>query len=814
MRIGSGTGSAGIRRLGVSCTAGALLMVAGNLTAQERLAIEEITVTARKVEESLQEVPIAVSPFTAKKIQELNLRSTDDLALFTPGLSFTSAFGRQPGSDRPAVRGISTIQNGVGNSSAMAYFIDGVYLGGSPQSTELFNLERVEVLKGPQAAQFGRGTYLGAINYVTKRPGEELGGELEVSAGEDGYVQGLASFSGPISDTVGFYVGVGFDTFDGQYTNQRDGGDLGGEESTSITGKLHFNPSDTLEIIAKLGYQETDDDHFAVYLQPRELNNCCFRGDPGSGIAPRAREYYVGEAVADENNIELFTDLLDRAGGAGAELERFIAALTINWEFLPDITLTSLTGYVDDEIQTGFDVSYAAYEPFPFPTFLNGAFNQFDRDEQSDFSQELRVTSNAVQNIRLTLGGYLYDGDTEELESLGVTTAGDVVQNPFVSSNTLEEIENWAVFGGADWDINEQITVGLELRYAEDEITVFETALDGSGPVVGGSGCTKQTCNDTFDSFTPRITAVYRIRDGINIYGNIAKGTKPGDFNSQVPTDVNGNPDESLRAVDEEEAWNYELGLKSELWEGRANMNIAGYFLDVTDQQLTQVIELQGGLTTSILQNVGETEVWGIELDATVLVTENLTAGLTYAWTDAEITKRISTDEADLQGLTDVTDLDQLAALGDVSGRDVPRVPENQFSLFARYEQPFGGGGDDNRWFISADWAYEDSKWAQEHNLIETGDRNIVGLQAGVIWGNWEFKVWGKNIFDDDTPVDILRYIDRRSGTLPSCNSVLGAAPGPAIPACAGQSTSPRGFGLTLPRQSQWGATLNFRFGG
>jgi hypothetical protein len=176
---------------------------------------------------------------------------------------------------------------------------------------------------------------------------------------------------------------------------------------------------------------------------------------------------------------------------------------------------------------------------------------------------------------------------------------------------------------------------------------------------------------------------------------------------------------------------------------------------------------------------------------------------LTYAWTDSEIKERISTDEADLQG-SDGSFAD-IQALGNVSGKTSPRVPENQFSLFARYQRPMGADGS---WYVTGNWAYEESKFSQEHNLMETGDRNIVGLRAGIIMGQWEFSVWGKNIFDDDTPVDALRYIDRRSGTLPSCTTF------PSAVACGGSSTSPRSFAMTLPRQDQWGATVRYRFGG
>ncbi|MDJ0928909.1 MAG: TonB-dependent receptor [Gammaproteobacteria bacterium] len=762
--------------------------------------LEEIVVTARRLEESLRDVPIAVSPFTAESIQNLNLRNIDDIARFTPGLSFNSAFGRQGGSDRPTIRGISTIQNGVGNASAAAYFVDGIYLGGSPQSTELFNVQRVEILKGPQAAQFGRGTYIGAINYVTRGRSEEFEGDVRASAGQDGYGAVSGWVGGRISDTVGYYVSGGYDTFDGQYVNNWDNNLVGGERTGSVTGKLFFEPSESFDLELKVGYQHQRDKHFPIYLQPRGLNTCCFRGAAGSGIAPRAREYYEGDAVEDWNQIALRTDLIALAGPPGVTNDRTLASLRLNWEIVQDITLSSITGYIKDEIETGFDASYAAYEPFVFPTFLNGAFIQYDKDDQTDISQELRVTFNNIENLRITLGGYYYEGEVEEISDLFVTFAGVVTPiNPFVGEESLqtEEIENLAIFGGIDWSIGDNITLGFEARYAEDEITVFDRTRTGTG------FCTKETCNETFESFTPRFTAVFNATEDTNIYANIAKGTKPGGFNNNIPSD---RPD--LRTVDEETAWNYEVGVKSALFDNRAQLNVAGYFLDVEDQQLTTVIELAGGSTTSVLQNVGKTEVYGLEFDTTFLLTDDLTAAITYGWTQSEITERISRDEADLNGWGGFPS--DLAQFGDVSGRRSPRAPEHQFSVNGRYEKPFSTDG---RWWFAADWTYESSRYSQEHNKIETGSRDVLGLQAGIGWGNWELTVWGRNVLDNTTPIDILRYIDRRSGSLPSCNSVYGGPPFPTLPQCSGQSTSPRGFALTAPRGSYWGATIAFRFG-
>lgn len=759
-------------------------------------AVEEIVVTARKVEENIQEIPVAVSAFTATSIEEMNLRSIDDIAKFTPSFSFTSAFGRQPGSDRPAMRGITTIQNGIGNASAVAYFIDGVYLGASPQSTELYNLERVEIIKGPQAAQFGRGTYAGAINFITRKPSmDRIEGGVSATGAEHDTWETSAWASGPIiTDQLAFYVAAGYDTYGGEFDNQRTGDEVGGTESQSATARLLWTPLDGLEVSLRGGVQTTEDDHFAIYLQPRTFNNCFFR----TPDAPRSREYYCGEAVTDENGLNLVTDLLDQAAMSGVELRRRLANLTVEYEY-GGYTFSSVTGFIRDSIQTGFDVSYAGYDPIPIGPSL-GSFWQLDRDENEVFSQEVRMTSAQDLPLRGTIGLYYLDQTNKEIANRKVLPSGlPALQT--VANLTNQDVENMAVFGGLEWDAGERTTLGLEMRYAEDEIEVANRVNDGSGAVepCGPS----PSCSETYESLTPRVTARYRLTDEVNLYANVAKGTKPGTFNSTVPV-VDGVPDESFRDVKEEKVWSYEIGAKTEWLARRVIANVAIYRNDVTDQQFTRNIEGPGGVPQSVIDNVGKTEVWGFELDSTYSITDEWTAGLIYSWTDSEYERNISNDEADLRGGNGT--LEDLNTLGDTSGRQSPRIPENQFALFTRYETPVSWGSV----YLGADFTFEESKYAQEHNLIETGDRELLGARVGTTWGNWDFSVWGKNLTDDDTALDILRYIDRRYGTLTNC-----AALPPADPAtiCAGSSTSPRGFGVTLQPGRQVGATLSYRFG-
>ncbi|MDH5255271.1 MAG: TonB-dependent receptor plug domain-containing protein, partial [Gammaproteobacteria bacterium] len=383
----------------------ALILAAQTATVQDagsrdnRATPPEIIVTARRLPESIQRVPVSVTAFDTGAIDRLGATSLDELARFTPGFSFNSAAGRGPQSNRPMVRGLTTIRNGIGNSTVAATFVDGVYLGGSSQSMRLFDLERVEILRGPQSAQFGRATYAGAVNYVSRSPGAELAGGLELTAAEHDTARANGWLGGPLAgDWLRFLVSAGLDDYDGEYTNTRDGSTTGGEQSTDLSLKLEATPSPDLRVSLRLALQETDDDHFATWLQPRTANNCCFR----SADAPRAREYFVGRAWTSDT-VTLYTDALETAGGAGFELDRQLGTLNIAWDLPGDWTVSSLTGAVSDDLERGFDASYAAYDPVPPQP---GSFLQRDELSQGDFSQELRVTSRRDSAWRGTGGLY------------------------------------------------------------------------------------------------------------------------------------------------------------------------------------------------------------------------------------------------------------------------------------------------------------------------------------------------------------------------------------------------------------------------
>ena len=816
-------------RLSLLAALAAAVVIAPRPAVAQSGMLEEIVVTARKRDESVQDIPIAVSAFTAEDMRELGITSIDDIALFTPGFSFQSGFGRNSGIDRPAVRGQTTIVNGIAGVKAVSTFVDGVYVGGLVSSVDIANIERVEIIKGPQSAQYGRGTYAGAINYVTRQPTDEFAAEVSVGGGQHESYDVTAWASGPlVADRAYYRISAGYNAYGGEYVNTVTDDVIGDQETMNFAAKLFLTPSENFEATFAVGYQEVDDGHPPFALQGREHNNCCFRGPPSnstdiSGVTgPRAREYYIGEALRNLP-VALLTEELDSVGGAGNRLERVSMSLSMHYDLNNGWRLSSLTGNIDDEAESYVDGTYGGYDfgvawVNGYPPFLRprlgplfciqigfcGNFQRLLRYDQTDFSQELRLASPADRPLRATVGLYYYKGKqhesldskvyTKQSEALGFgLVAGTLAPN---STFDNDDVTNTAVFGGVEWDLNDQWAATLEARWATDDIKVriYDTRDINQ---------LNSEHSTEFDSFNPRFTLSYRPDDNTNLYLNISNGSKPGTFNSQVPTGADGQPDESFRAVDEEEAWNYELGYKGRLMDGRMVLNVAGYRTEVTDQQLTTVIETAAGSSVSLIDNVGETAINGLEVELQTLLTDQLTVNLGYAWTNAEITSYINSDQADLYGADG--SLHDLHRLGSAAGKQVPRIAEHAGSAVAIYEGETMASG--FSWFAVGSVTYEGSRFSQIHNLIETGAMTRVGLRVGIRRDSLELVAWAKNLFDDDAPLDILRYIDRRTGGLPAHASIPGYVAEQGNP-----SSTPRGFAISLPRGRQVGVTLTYGF--
>ena len=838
--------------LTVSLAGSAATVPAQTVSSDDTIVLEEVVVTARKREESLRDVPLTVTAVTADAIERLGIRDAYDVSLYTPAFSNVASFGRNS-VERPVIRGQANI---LGDPNA-SYFVDGVFLSGSTSNTETANLERIEVIKGPQAVLYGRATFAGAINFVTRKPSDVFEGKFSATLGQHDQRDIVAWVSGPVvDDRLAFYAAVSHLEYGGAYDNpldQRD--DLGAERTKAGTLKLRWTPGEDTEVTALVTGQQDDDGPLAMGLQGREFNNCQL---PGPTL-PRSRGYYCGTAQPiSKLTIQQRTDLFP---DPGIDRSRVRAALTARTVFGAGYEAVSVSGWSHEDYAIALDASYAGYDAFglldspalpppaagaagdPTRQFRNkGAFWRIQEERREDFSQELRLRSPADRAFRWTLGAYYFKQSDDLTRDDKATPDARIVPNGSAAL-FFRDLENEAVFGGLEYDLSERWTATAELRHARDTrrqagaqfattpVAPSRCAPGGDGILVSTSptsGCIVSsgvrtpvtTLEETFKSDKPRFTLRWKATDDLTLFANYAEGNKPGGFNQPAVLPLL----ESLgkgAAYDEEESVNIELGAKARLVDGRVFASLTLFDTKLTNQQLTQNIvgvNAAGSvIANSFIENVGKTDSRGVELEVTARLTDRLDISLGGSYVDAVIRSFLNQDQADLYSnrpssafsVVSVTNpggcgtlgasaaanaaaclvlrnLDN-AQFGDVSGKRVPRAPEYNGYAVLQYSMPLSDAVDLT---LGGDVVYEASKFSQVHNLIETGARTYVNARIGLEGRSWSVSLWGKNLGDDDTALDILRYIDSRN------------IPSPAT----------RGFAITLPRPRQLGVTATLKF--
>ncbi|MDJ0919535.1 MAG: TonB-dependent receptor [Henriciella sp.] len=751
-----------------------------------------ITVTARKSEENIQDIPISVSAITGDAINEQGILGISQLSDFIPGFQQQQAFGRD--GDRPVIRGTSNILISEGK---VGIFIDGIPFLGDSSSLDLSTLERVEVIKGPQSAVFGRGTLSGAINYVTRTPGDApIEGRISAEFGEHEHHQatGFANFR--VNDQLAFSLSGKFYDFGGDYDNEL-GGKLNERQTTTYSAAAFFDPTDDISIQARYIYSKDDDGHYAIALTDTADNNCFLD----------TRGYICGEVPVPDSYAINTDSILEP--GLYRETDR--GFLTVDWDVMGSgYSLTYQAGITDIYERTGTDSTFDENQAF----FIGGscvffitncdpnasAFNDTGAIRRTGFTNELRLSSPQDMPFRWRLGAFTSSDDRKglaeyiEFTEFGPDSLGDRV-----------EVDNVAFFGGAEYDVNDRLTIGGEIRYAEDDIMraeqqyVLSQYVDPSvtnalplpffnpaqpNQIVGGDSVREAS----FDSFTPRITVDYRVNEDLLVYGQFAEGNSPGGFNAT---------DAPQTTFDEETLTNFEVGAKTSKF-GFDRLNVSGFFNIYDNQVLTNTYTTAQGGTNSFSTNVGETEIFGLEIEFARYITDDLLVYGSYGYLDAEITEGADDDQAILLGGADcdgATGEDfagpaECVGLASIVGQTPPLVSDHQLALGARYDFKVGEAAPD--FYVGGDLTYRSSFYAQVHNEAETGDATQVNFRAGFDLGDINFQIWGKNIFEDDTPVGILRYVDFNAPDSPA--------------------GSTRAFGLTPPAARQIGATATFSF--
>lgn len=840
-----------------------------------RGGLEDIVVTARKTEESLQDAPVAVSVVSSDRIRTLGLVNLDDFAKQATGISFSQAFGRS--TDRPVIRGQSNVLAGVqaGVETGAAFFIDGIYYQGDIQGFDPESIERVEIIKGPQSALYGRNTYAGAINYITKNPSSEFSVSGRARAAEYDEYEIAGSVSGPIiGDMLGFRAGARYFTYGGQYRNQLTGKKVGDEESTSAYLTITANPTDDLKIRLRGYYQKDDDGPLAIFLQGAALNNCkpgfrspAFRAaSPFVPLAPATlgtstnnNQFFCGTIQPQPNNVRLNTDPLfinstlgTRDGTAfdGIENKQYQFSGIVDWDIAGSgFVLTSLTGYRRNTNLFGTDSDHSdafAYFAGTAATTLGTepAFANTNRDKQRDFSQEIRLASPVDRPIRALIGGFYYK---QKFQSVDITFQSGRAGLPLGTDlSNYSTIEDKAVFGLVEWKPFERLSITGEIRYQEEVKTQIDrstvsatspyilaagvsqarldqfgctTALINRGPPPVGTlpGC-RVVPEAKFTGTDPRVTINYTTEGGTLFYGVYATGRKPGGFNGSAGVIATlQSAGSNFVTYNEEKVESFEIGTKWQV--GNVFRGAFSAFRnDLTNVQLTNAIPNPAGTgaITSIVTATGDARASGFELELVAAPTAGLTASVGVTYVDAHFTNGCDVDEFILNsgGLRPNFDTQNPSAAGlALCSIKGRRLPLGSPWIIngSLTYESPELGSSGVRLIGNTNFSYEDSKYVQVDNLAQTGTTFLVNARLGIRTDNFDIVVFGRNLTDEDSIPLATRWFDLRYGA-----GTRGLPPAASVsfdgrPAQI-ETGTPRGFFATLRKGRTFGVEATFRY--
>jgi len=686
------------------------------VAAQEGM-LEEVIVTATKRAESLQDIPVTVNAFSAETIQEAGIQNASDLAILTPALNIN--VNTSPFNARMTIRGVGTAQTDPALEPSVGLFVDGVFLGRSGLGmSDLTDIERIEVLQGPQGTLYGKNTNAGAISVITKKPNfEEFEGHVEASAGDYSMYRLTASASGPLTDTLAYRLSGSTHERDGFYDNSA-GDDLNDADDWNLQGKLQWEPTDALSILLSASHIDRD-------------TNCC-------GADAIQTEAFNNELAAQgfspDNN-----DPYDYSVQPGADnsfaMESDLASLTINYG-TGSGEVTSITAWNDYSYEIAQDPDRSQLDVL---TLVN---DQFSGDS---FSQELRFDSSVGDNIDYMVGLFYYEqttkrGGDEPFVFLGADFVNLATQSGFLPvpaaiiaaagdnliTDYQQDTETIAAFGQATWHIGERwhVTGGLRWTDEKKDSDLF-SQTNSTAPSIGGltfldsvSTPIDAELSRSSDNVDWLLRAAMDIGDDSMVFASAATGTKSGGFQT-----VNGAADE--REFEDEETLTYELGVKSTLLDARLRVNASAFYSEIDEFQAQR--QLESGVGTFV-SNEAVVEISGLDFQVEALPLPNLTlsAGLLY------------------MHKYDITD-------GPNDGDELPFTADYSGNLAATLVFPLGDGAI----YWRTDYSYMDdhsTNVAASEDLVDSDvdDRTLVNTKLGWRNDNWNVSIWGRNLTDDE----------------------------------------------------------------
>ena len=648
--------------------------------------LEEIVVTARKREQSLQDVSVSVMALSESVLTNALLTDSEDLTQLVPSLNIQR--GTTPRGSSFNIRGIGTQSFSSAVEPSVSTVVDGVVLGRSGQAfLKLLDVERVEVLRGPQGTLFGKNSTAGVVHIISQDPSDEFTASVTATSIEgDEELEGGFTVSGPVTDKLGYRL-TGFLADDEGYVdNVFDGNTLNGSEDWNLRGKLRFDPTETLTLKFAADGSETKSDGFVGTIRSLDV----FPEEP-----PNNQDFVdstldvLDPVVPSETNLKVNHDVPDRL-----EVESYGYSLTADWD-IGDHTLTSITARRKWEQRQNVDADNVPERVAAV------SVDQRGESQQEQWTQELRLTSPADQMISYVAGLYLFDQTVNRTFTRFLGLGGPPLDGDATSVFQVETL-NYAAFGEATWNINDDMRLIVGARYTHDEID-FDFLRTSNSPFQ--PAIPPFSKDVTEDDLSGKVTFEWNASDDILLYGSYVQGYKGPAFNITT-----GSTPENTTPADPELSDSFEIGMKSGWLDNRLILNVAVFYTEYDDFQAqateSRLILDDDGNTVDvnedgepdrsfsfILTNVGEVTTEGIEIDLMAQPTENLSLFGGLAFIDAKIDSYEGGpcgfgQEFRGVGFRGQTSCGDEPASQDLSGGELPYSPDWKLNLAANYTIP------------------------------------------------------------------------------------------------------------------------------
>lgn len=667
------------------CVSIASLPLSTGVFAQRDLSqyegLEEVIVTARKREQGLQDVSVAVSALTGQDIANAQIRNSEDLSYLIPSLNLQRGGNARNSSFN--IRGIGTQSFSTAVEPSVSTMVDGVVMGRSAQAfMQLLDVERVEVLRGPQGTLFGKNSTGGVVHIITRNPTEVFSGEVSGTVVEDDEYRAGLTVSGPVTDRLGYRFSANVSDVDGFTRNVFDGNDLNGGDDWTVRGKLRWLPTDLLELKWASDYGDRDCDCTAQPIRSLEL----FPDNPDP--TQNAIDNIAPVVAGDEN------DEVNINKKPYSDSESWGHSLEANWD-IGEFTVTSITAYREFEITSFIDVDNQ-------PTDVFGA-NQIGTTEQDQFTQEIRLASPAAERLDYVVGLYYFNQNLDRQFERGFEI---VPGSPGTGIATFDaKITNWALFGEANYALSDRWRFILGARYTEDEIE-FNFARTREGTPLGVPDPVDPTPGDTDDDdLSGKVGLEWDMTDAAMAYLTYTEGYKGPAFDLNFGTDP-----VDLERVEPETSESWELGAKGNFLDNRLQLSVALFHSEYDEFQAQAFLDPDGipdcpddnpncdpndDPGAFVLINAGQVSTEGIEVDFVALPLPQLRLSGGFAIIDAKIDDYPAGICSGGQKFRQEEQcLPIPPALQDLSGGDLPFSPDWKFSLQAAYTIEFDWGVD------------------------------------------------------------------------------------------------------------------------